>query len=137
MIELIENKLDVEVYLKLRKEVGWRELSKEQAECAIDNSLYIVVAYDDGKPVGMGRIVGDKAVISYVQDLIVLPDMQLKGIGSVILEKLVEYVKSIKYPDSTMMLCLMCARGREKFYEKHSFIARPNDDLGPGMIQYL
>ena len=36
-----------------------------------------------------------------------------------------------------MMLDLMCAKGREKFYQKHGFIARPTDDLGPGMIQYL
>jgi len=31
----------------------------------------------------------------------------------------------------------MCAKGREKFYQKHGFIARPTDELGPGMIQYL
>lgn len=36
-----------------------------------------------------------------------------------------------------MMLCLMCAKGREQFYEKHNFIARPTDALGPGMIQYI
>jgi hypothetical protein len=36
-----------------------------------------------------------------------------------------------------MMLDLMCAKGREPFYEKHGFIARPTKDLGPGMIQYL
>lgn len=36
-----------------------------------------------------------------------------------------------------MMLCLMCAKGREQFYEKHNFIARPTDALGPGMIQYV
>jgi hypothetical protein len=31
----------------------------------------------------------------------------------------------------------MCAKGRETFYEKHGFVARPTDALGPGMIQYL
>ena len=36
-----------------------------------------------------------------------------------------------------MMLCRMCAKGREKFYKKHGFIARPTESLGPGMIQYI
>jgi len=35
------------------------------------------------------------------------------------------------------MVCLMCAKGREDCYEEHRFIARPTDELGPGMIQYL
>ena len=47
------------------------------------------------------------------------------------------YGKEVSYPASRMMLCLMCAKGREQFYEKHGFIARPTDNLGPGMIQYL
>ena len=29
------------------------------------------------------------------------------------------------------------AKGREKFYKKHGFIARPTESLGPGMIQYI
>ena len=85
----------------------------------------------------MGRLVGDGAVICYVQDLIVLPDHQKKGVGSLILNKLTEYVKAIGDRETEMMFCLMCAKGREHFYEKHGFIARPTTELGPGMIQYL
>jgi hypothetical protein len=35
------------------------------------------------------------------------------------------------------MLDLMCAKGREQFYEKMGFLARPTNQLGPGMILYL
>ena len=52
---LKENELDLDTYLKLRQEVGWKKLSNEQAQCAINNSLITVVAYDNHKPVGMGR----------------------------------------------------------------------------------
>ena len=41
------------------------------------------------------------------------------------------------YCTGGLLLDLMCAKGREPFYEKHGFIARPTKDLGPGMIQYL
>ena len=86
---------------------------------------------------GMGRIVGDGAIICYVQDLIIRPEVQGEGIGSLILETLRDFVVNIGFEGTTMMFDLMCARGREEFYKKHGFIARPTEDLGPGMIQYL
>lgn len=65
----------------------------------------------------MGRVVGDGAVVCYIQDLIVIPQVQAQGIGSQIIQKLKAYVESLREEGSTMMLCLMCAKGREPFYE--------------------
>lgn len=137
MLEFVENNQDIDVYLGLREAVDWKRLTKEQAEKALKNSLYILTAYEDGIPVGMGRIVGDGAVICYVQDLIVIPEKQKDGVGCAILRKLKKFVQKEGIPGTTMMFDLMCAKGREEFYEKHGFIARPTKDLGPGMIQYL
>ena len=137
MIQLAEDNLDIETYLRLRREVNFHPLSRDQAKRALDNSLYTLVAYKDGDAVGMGRIVGDGAVICYVQDLIILPRVQRQGIGGLILETLKTYVINTGFPGTMMMFDLMCARGREEFYKKHGFIARPTETLGPGMIQYL
>lgn len=137
MIELVANDLYVETYLKIRAKVNWKELTYEQAQKALANSLYTVVAIEDDKVLGMGRIVGDGAVICYVQDLIIVPEAQGKGIGKLIVEDLKRYVRSIQLEGTEMMLDLMCAKGREQFYEKMGFTARPTDTLGPGMIQFL
>ncbi len=137
MIRIVEDVRDVDIYLSLRKQVGWIELERQQAGKALGNSVKVFTVYDDEKPIGMGRIVGDESVISYIQDLIIIPEYQGKHIGSMLIEHLIEYVKSITMPGTRMMLCLMCAKGREEFYEKHGFIARPTPDLGPGMIQYI
>lgn len=138
MISLIENDISVEEYLYIRKQVSWANLSEAQAQKAIDNSLFFVKAVDENNNlVGMGRIVGDGAVICYIQDLVVIPSYQKGGVGSIIINRLIDFVKGIKEPGTRMMLCLMCAKGREPFYLKHNFIARPTDSLGPGMIQYL
>ena len=76
MIRIVEDLKNVDVYLSLRKQVGWIELDRQQAQKALDNSVKIFTVYDDDKPIGMGRIVGDQAVISYIQDLIVIPEYQ-------------------------------------------------------------
>ena len=138
MVTLIENDISLEEYLTLREKVGWKKLTDKQATHALANCLYKVKAVDaDGQVIGMGRVVGDGAVVCYIQDLIVVPQVQTQGIGSQIIQKLMTYVESLREEGSTMMLCLMCAKGREPFYEKHGFLARPTDALGPGMIQYL
>ncbi|MDD6328601.1 MAG: GNAT family N-acetyltransferase [Lachnospiraceae bacterium] len=138
MITIVENEITVSEYLDMRARVNWRKLSEKQAEQAIQNSLYFVKAIDENEQiVGIGRIVGDGAVICYIQDLIVDPRFQKQKIGSLIISKLIAFVESIHEEETPMMLCLMCAKGREAFYEKHGFMARPNDNLGPGMIRFL
>lgn len=137
MIRIVEDMRDVNIYLSLRKQVGWIKLDENQAQRALNNSVKVFTVYDDDKPIGMGRIVGDGAVICYIQDLIIIPEYQGKHIGSRLIDKLIEYVNGLIIPDSRMMLCLMCAKGREEFYTKHGFIARPTSELGPGMIQYI
>lgn len=137
MVQLVEDQLDIDTYMELREAVHFPKLSRDQARRGLGNSLYTLVAFKDGKAVGMGRIVGDGAIICYVQDLIIRPEVQGEGIGGLILESLRSFVVNIGFPGTTMMFDLMCARGREPFYKKHGFIARPTESLGPGMIQYL
>lgn len=134
---LKDNELDVNTYLELRKSVGWKPLQKNQAKKAIEGSLLTVVAYEKDQAIGMGRLVGDGAVICYIQDLIVIPEYQGQGIGEQLIESLIDYVKEIQMPGTQIMLDLMCAAGREDFYKKYGFIARPTDKLGPGMIRYI
>lgn len=137
MIQLVEDQLDIDTYLELRQAVSFAPLSRDQARRALDHSLYILVAMQHGKAIGMGRIVGDGAVICYVQDLIIRPEAQGQGVGGLILDTLKQFVINQGYPGTTIMFDLMCAKGREEFYQKHGFIARPTEHLGPGMIQYL
>lgn len=136
-IEFRANQLTPEEYLFLRRQVNWKVLSLPQAQLALENSLYILGAYEKDELVGMGRIVGDGAVICYIQDLIVAPKLQGSGLGSALLNRLKAHAESLRLPDTEMMLDLMCAKGREAFYEKHGFLARPTETLGPGMILYL
>ena len=107
VIILRENELDVQTYLALRKAVKWKKLSFQQAKLALENSIYTLVALDCGKPVGMGRLVGDGAVICYIQDLIVIPEAQAAGIGGQLVDMLIEYVEGIRMEGTEMMLDLM------------------------------
>lgn len=137
MIELNENSLCVDTYLKIREKVEWKKLTVEQAEKALMNSLFTVVAMEDKEVLGMGRIVGDGAVVCYIQDLVIVPEAQGKGIGKMIMDRMISFVETIQLDGTEMMLDLMCAKGREEFYHNLGFISRPTESLGPGMIRYM
>lgn len=66
------------------EECGWSAYlgDKEKLERAFENSYYRLGAFDDGVLVGFVRCVGDGEHILYVQDLIVKPSHQRRGIGS-------------------------------------------------------
>ncbi len=93
----------VEEYRKLRSLVGWWETDE-------DGGLYF-----------------------YIQDLIVQPDYQSKGIGTAIMNELMAYIKTSAKPGS--YIALMAAKGYEKYYEFFGFEARKAD--APGMYQVI
>ena len=137
MIRYVEDELNIDDYFELRKDVGFHELSRKQGELALKNALKIVVACDDDRVVGMGRLVGDGAVICYIQDIMIRDEYQGLGIGRYIMDRLVEYTKEITLPGTKMMLGLMSKKGSEDFYEKCGFIKRPNEQFGNGFIMHI
>lgn len=132
-IEYRENTLTAEEYLAIERQMGDPMTTKEQAERAIANQLFAVTAVKDGQIVGIARLLGDGAIYWYINDVWVLPEYQGKGIGRHMVNRLVEYVKETGLPGTSVSLCLMCAKGKEGFYEKLGFFRRPCEWEGAGM----
>ncbi len=136
MIHIIENKISADEYNYLNNSVGWgfREISI--VEEALKNTLYSVSVYDDNKIIGFGRIIGDKTIFLYIQDIMVIPEYQHQHIGTKIMNKLIEQINEYKNINPSIRTYLGASKGMEPFYEKFGFISRPNNDLGAGMILY-
>ena len=78
--------------LPLYESVGWQFYCKhpEVLEKAFANSLCVLAAYEDDKLVGLIRSVGDGLTILFIQDLLVYPKFQRKGIGTALMNALLE-----------------------------------------------
>lgn len=103
-------------------------------EQALENTLYLLCVYDADKLIGYARIIGDKTIFLYIQDVIVIPEYQGKNIGTGIMKKLLEQIEEYKKINSNIRTYLGASKGRESFYEKFGFVSRPNEELGAGMI---
>ena len=129
-----ENINSVEEFNLLYDAVGWGAYDKEISQKALLNNIYSVSIYDEEKIVGYGRIIGDGIVFLYIHDVMVLPEYQGKGIGSIIMNKLLDYIKNIKIENSYVRVYLGASKGREDFYKKFGFVTRNEYGIGEGMI---
>ena len=87
----------LEDVLHLYQAVGWTNYTdqSEMLEQALSHSLVIYVALDGDTVVGLVRLVGDGFSSIFVQDLIVLPIYQRKGIGSALMKEALEAYKDV------------------------------------------
>lgn len=71
---------------------GWTNYleDEETLRRALKQSLFLLGAFEDSALVGFVRCVGDGAYILYVQDLIVTPALQRKGIGRELMRQVSE-----------------------------------------------
>jgi GNAT superfamily N-acetyltransferase len=127
--EAVEREPTVGEYQRLRRAVGWSEVADEGVEVGLKNALYSVVLLYDKQPIGCGRVVGDRGIYFYVQDIIVLPEYQGLGLGRLIMDKVMDYLK--RNAKQGAFIGLMAAKGVALFYERYGFEARPDD--APGM----
>ena len=132
------NKIFVEDFNNLRKSVGWGEMELKLASKTIENALFIITAIFKGKIIGLTRVSGDGGYTVLIQDVIVLPDYQNRGIGKELMSKAMAFInKTFIEKGQTIFVNLMSAKGRESFYEKYGFEKRPNDKFGAGMSQWI
>lgn len=116
---------------------GWGSPDRDVQDYAraLAGSWRVVAAYASdaaGQPrlVGVARLISDGVLHAYVNEMIVHPDAQGQGLGSRLLKELLALCHAAGITD----IQLFSARGKRGFYERHGFVARP--DEGPGM-QYL
>lgn len=121
---------DQQAFFELFITTGWNDkyqLDSNQLFQALKNSWYLISVYYNEKFIGFGRIICDGVVHALILDLIVHPDFQNRGIGSQILNKLIEKCRQHRIRD----IQLFSVKGKAEFYHKCGFKERP--DGAPGM----
>ncbi|TMU87256.1 GNAT family N-acetyltransferase [Bacillus sp. BHET2] len=117
----------IDEYIDLCTSVGWKDfMNFDVAEISIRNSVFSVIVKENHNIIGMGRIVGDGAIYFYIQDIVVHPEYQGRGIGKDIMSALMEYLEE-NAPEKAF-IGLFASKGKEEFYEKYDF-----NDYSPNM----
>ena len=84
--------------LKLYSSVGWTAYtsSPEKLKKGFENSLLTLAAYNGDELQGIIRVVGDGYTIVFIQDVVVLPTCQRQGIGSALLQAILDRYHDVR-----------------------------------------
>jgi aralkylamine N-acetyltransferase len=99
----------------------WDGSSPSSVKDIISGSCVFVVAVDEenGKAIGMGRVLSDGISDAYIQDVIVLPEYRKRCIGKRIIAELVDACLKKKIT----WISLVAESGTETFYSDMGFQA--------------
>ena len=92
-----ENYNEAEI-LALYGAVGWVAYTKDPAalRAGFENSLLTFAAYEGESLIGIIRTVGDGATIVYIQDILVHPDYQGRGVGTELLSAILDRFRAVR-----------------------------------------
>ena len=131
------NSITVEDYNMLRIAAGWPPVHPEQAKTGLKCSAFLIVAQDGERTIGTARLIWDGGSAALIKDVLVLPEYQRRGVGTVMMTKMMDYIKDQLKPGYGIQIDLMSAMNKEKFYEKFGFSARPRKNRGAGMDVWI
>ena len=88
---------------RLYTEVGWTAYTKNISalEQGYKNSLLVLAAYEGDELLGIIRAVGDGFTIVFIQDILVFPEKQRKGVGTALLKAVLDRYPGVRQIELT------------------------------------
>ena len=83
---------------KLYIAVGWTAYTDDMDSLVkgYEKSLKVLAAYEDDKLLGIIRAVGDGFTVVFIQDILVLPEEQGKGIGKALIKAMLDCYPNVR-----------------------------------------
>ncbi|MBN1477466.1 GNAT family N-acetyltransferase [Candidatus Sumerlaeota bacterium] len=128
---IVDRAPTVEEFMALREAVRWENADPEITARGLRGALHSVCVLEGDRVIGCGRVIGDGGLAFYLQDIIVHPDHQGRGLGREITQRLMDHVQSVGGRGS--YVGLMAAEGAAEFYEPFGFTRRPANAPGMGL----
>ena len=116
MIFKTNKKVPVDLLASLRESVGWNRMEKELSNPKM-TSYYHIAAFEGDELIGYIDCISNGVTDAYIQDLMVRPDYQGKGIGTKLMNMMIDYLKD----NHIYMISVLFDESLKSFYEKFGF----------------
>lgn len=117
----MNDNISLEKLTNLYKNVGWTGYTNHPEIMAklLSGAFLYISAWDGNELVGLIRAIGDGCYILYIQDLLVHPDYQRKGIGLTLMNRMLEIAKEMRQ----IILSTDNTEQTIQFYRSMGFVA--------------
>ena len=118
MIFKYNERVNVQELCDLRQSVGWNRMEKKMADPRLKSYYHIAVYEEENqKLIGFVDSVSNGVTDAYIQDLMVHPVFQGKGLGSELMNKMIEYLKKA----GVYMISVLYDESLKDFYVRFGF----------------
>ena len=118
MIYIFNETFSVNDLADLRESVGWSRMEKEYRNPLL-TAFYHFAVYEKEALIGYIDCVSNGVTDAYIQDLMVHPDYQGRGLGTDLMKKMIDYLKKIHI----YMISVVFEEKLKPFYEKFGFFS--------------
>lgn len=108
----------------LREAVGWNRMDTEMNNPLMTSYCHIA-AYEENKLIGYIDSVSNGVTDAYIQDLMVHPHYQGKGIGTELMKRMISYLKE----KHIFMISVIFEENLKSFYERFGFFVMLSGQL--------
>ena len=116
MTYIFNKPVSVKALADLRESVGWNRMESEYKNPLL-TSYYHIAVYEKEVLIGYIDCVSNGVTDAYIQDLMVRPDYQGRGIGTDLMEKMIDYLKN----KHIYMISVVFDESLKAFYKKFGF----------------
>ena len=116
MIYVCNEAVSVKELADLRESIGWNRMENEYKNPLL-TSYYHIAVYEKEVLIGYIDCVSNGVTDAYIQDLMVHPDYQGRGIGTDLMKKMINYLKQ----KHIYMISVVFEENLKPFYEKFGF----------------
>ncbi len=109
-------KVPVSALADLRESVGWNRLESEYGN-PVMTSYFHIAAYENNKMIGYIDCVSNGVTDAYIQDLMVHPAYQGRGIGTELMNKMITHLKD----KHIYMISVVYEENLKRFYAQFGF----------------
>lgn len=116
MTYIFNKPVSVKALADLRESVGWNRMESEYKNPLL-TSYYHIAVYEKEALIGYIDCVSNGVTDAYIQDLMVRPDYQGRGIGTDLMKKMIDYLKN----KHIYMISVVFDESLKAFYKKFGF----------------
>ena len=113
--------LTAEEFVDLWESVWGGAPTLEQTRLALEQSLHRVSVYDGATVVAMARMIGDMGLCCYIKDVVVRPAYQGQGLGRLLIEELLAFIRTHGAPGTDVFTELCAMPDKMPFYAQFGF----------------
>jgi predicted N-acetyltransferase YhbS len=109
---------------QLYEAVGWGGyfvLSRQATEACLEKSIFRVALYEGDRVVAFARVSGDP-YSAYVNEVVVAPDQQRKGLGTTCMQRIMNFLNKSGHAYAVVL----DSSNLPKFYEEFGFVRVPS-----------